>query len=140
MFIWQAANMKIKLFKWQPQQVHGRRPSSSKPALDTSQTSQDDAGGVGSALAATSPPAGSGRGSKSPASSPPPALIPTSPQSNSTDKRTLASALSSVTSHASQDQVGVLITGTTTTTTIHGPVHHYWLSCHRIIATLFPPT
>jgi hypothetical protein len=48
--------------------------------------------------------------------------------------------LSSVTSHASQDQVGVLITGTTTTTTIHGPVHHYWLSCHRIIATLFPPT
>ncbi|GFG40994.1 hypothetical protein Cfor_12590, partial [Coptotermes formosanus] len=87
-----------------PQQVHGRRPSSSKPASDTSQTSQDDAGGVGSVLAAASPPAGSGRGSKSPASSPPPALTPTSSRSNSTDKRTLPPPLSSVTNHASQEQ------------------------------------
>jgi hypothetical protein len=54
--------------------------------------------------------------------------------------------LSSVTNHASQEQVGVLIfiitaiapvvasaatattTTTTTTATIHGPVHHFWLS------------
>lgn len=86
-----------------PQQVHGRRPSSSKPVSDMSQTSQDDAGGVASVLAAASP-AGSGRGSKSPASSPPPAPASASPRSNSTDKRTLAPALSSVTIHASQEQ------------------------------------
>ena len=100
--------MKINLFKWQPQQVHGRRPSSSKAASDTSQTSQDD-GGVGSVPSAASPAAGSARGSKSPASSPPPALTPTSPRSNSTDKRTLAPALSSVTTHTSQEQVGVYL-------------------------------
>lgn len=122
--------MKINLFKWQPQQVHGRRPSSSKAASDVSQTSQDDAG-VGSVHAAASPPAGSGRGSKSPASSPPPSLTPTSPRSNSSDKRTLAPALSSVTIHTSQEQVGVLIIviSTAIILIIHGLVHHCWLSC-----------
>lgn len=58
-------------------------------------------------LSAGSPPPSSGRGSKSPASSPPPALSPTSPRSNSTDKKILAPALSPVTSHTSQEQVGV---------------------------------
>jgi hypothetical protein len=94
--------MRINLFKWQPQQVHGRRTSSSKATSDTSQTSQDDAV-VGSAP----PPAGSGRGLKSPAASPPPAITPTSPRPNSTDKRTSAPAPSSVTINASQEQVGV---------------------------------
>ncbi|XP_033609960.1 polycomb group protein Pc isoform X2 [Cryptotermes secundus] len=96
---------------YSPQQVHGRRPSSSKPTSDASVISQDDADGVGCALSAGSPPPASGRGSKSPASSPPPALSPTSPRSNSTDKKILAPALSPVTSHTSQEQ------GTDTATT-----------------------
>ncbi|XP_033609961.1 polycomb group protein Pc isoform X3 [Cryptotermes secundus] len=91
---------------YSPQQVHGRRPSSSKPTSDASVISQDDADGVGCALSAGSPPPASGRGSKSPASSPPPALSPTSPRSNSTDKKILAPALSPVTSHTSQEQQG----------------------------------
>ncbi|XP_021915621.1 polycomb group protein Pc isoform X2 [Zootermopsis nevadensis] len=81
-------------------QVHGRRPSSSKSATDAAHISQDDAG-VGSVLSAISPPPSSGRGSKSPASSP--ALTPTSPRSNSTDKRILAPALSPVASHILQE-------------------------------------
>jgi hypothetical protein len=43
--------------------------------------------------------------------------------------------LSSVTIHASQEQVGVLIIVITITTIIiliiHGPVHHCWLSCSQ---------
>ncbi|XP_021915622.1 polycomb group protein Pc isoform X3 [Zootermopsis nevadensis] len=84
-------------------QVHGRRPSSSKSATDAAHISQDDAG-VGSVLSAISPPPSSGRGSKSPASSP--ALTPTSPRSNSTDKRILAPALSPVASHILQELQG----------------------------------
>jgi hypothetical protein len=92
-------SVRTNLLKQQPQQVHGRRPSSSKSASDAAPVSQEDAGGVGSVLSAGSPPLSSGRGSKSP-----PALTPTSPRSNSTDKRTSAPALSPVTL---QDQVGL---------------------------------
>lgn len=95
--------MRTNLLELQPQ-VHGRRPSSSKSATDAAHISQDDAG-VGSVLSAISPPPSSGRGSKSPASSP--ALTPTSPRSNSTDKRILAPALSPVASHILQELVGL---------------------------------
>ncbi|KAJ9591107.1 hypothetical protein L9F63_002328 [Diploptera punctata] len=96
----------------QPQSVQNRRQSASSVRLSSDATSllQDESGG----RSTVSPPPLSGRLSKSPASSPPPALTPTSPRSNSTDKRITAPALSPVSSHAPQEQ-GTAIAATAPT-------------------------
>ncbi|XP_069703900.1 polycomb group protein Pc isoform X2 [Periplaneta americana] len=94
------------------QQVQSRRPSSSSKA-GSEVAPQDDTIGI-SLPGAGSPTPLSGRASKSPASSPPPALTPTSPRSNNTDKRTTAPALSPIITHSSQDQGTDGVTSETT--------------------------
>ncbi|XP_069703903.1 polycomb group protein Pc isoform X5 [Periplaneta americana] len=96
----------------QSQQVQSRRPSSSSKA-GSEVAPQDDTIGI-SLPGAGSPTPLSGRASKSPASSPPPALTPTSPRSNNTDKRTTAPALSPIITHSSQDQGTDGVTSETT--------------------------